>query len=419
MAKWGNPNFRLNVSRRWRLLPAWGVSGNNTAARRTVRATMGSGARMRTHQGGGLWSIGISAALVLTGLCAAADAVAAPKADRVYTIANYPVDAVAQNAVAAKEKAHNDGQEAALASLFKRLLPVTAYNRLAELKSIRAGDVIDGVAIRSESNSPTRYIASLDISFQADAIRQALARAGVPYVEQQAPAVVLVPIMREGNTLRSAGGTWSQVWKGLDLDNTLTPLRIEPLQPGGEKSVQGVLDGNATEAQQFTAAYKQPYVLAAIAEIDNVSKRLVVTVAGEDAAGPINWSRAYRMDDGDIAYAMELASVVTQGVLEGRWKSAKIEADGGPMSSNASFGSEVTLEVEFSSNDEWTDLRGRLLDLPGVDDVRVGNVENGTASMSLRYPGGGETLAAKLALEGLSLTPANGVWRLRSGNSPY
>lgn len=380
---------------------------------------MNLGASMRARRGvmrAELWlAAGAAAGVALL----ASASWAAPKADRVFTIANYPVDAVAQNAVAAKEKAHADGQEAALASLFKRLLPVTAYNRLAELKSIRVGDVIDGVAIRSESNSPTRYIASLDISFQADAIRQALSRAGVPYVEQQAPPVVLVPVMREGNTLRSAGGTWSQVWKGLDLDNTLTPLRIEPLQAGGEKSVKGLLDGDATEAQQFTAAYKTTYVVAAIAEVDTVGKRLSVTIAGEDAAGPIQWTRAYRMDDGDVAYAMELASVVTQGVLEGRWKAAKIEADGGPMTSNAAFGTEVALEVEFASNDEWTDLRGRILDLPGVDDVRVGNVSNGTASMSLRYPGGGETLAAKLALEGLTLTPANGVWRLRSGNSPY
>ena len=47
--------------------------------------------------------------------------------DNVYTVGNYPVDARAANAVAAKERALADGQQAAFRSLLKRLVPVTNH----------------------------------------------------------------------------------------------------------------------------------------------------------------------------------------------------------------------------------------------------------------------------------------------------
>ncbi len=99
-------------------------------------------------------------------LLAAGPLLAAPS-DEVYTVGNYPVDAQAANAVAAKEKALADGQEAAFRSLLKRVVPVTDYDRLKRLSSLKSSDFFEGVSVRSERNSSTRYIASLDFSFRA------------------------------------------------------------------------------------------------------------------------------------------------------------------------------------------------------------------------------------------------------------
>src|SRR5262249_9659209 len=83
-----------------------------------------------------------------------------------YTVGNYPVEARAENAVSAKSKALADGQQAALRSLLKRLVPVTAHQRLRALREVSAGDLIEGVRVRSERNSSTDYIANLDFTFQ-------------------------------------------------------------------------------------------------------------------------------------------------------------------------------------------------------------------------------------------------------------
>ncbi|MFA5948921.1 MAG: DUF2066 domain-containing protein [Hyphomicrobium sp.] len=351
-----------------------------------------------------------------------ASAYAAPAAravaagSRVFTIAAYPVEATAKDAVAAKEKAHTDGQQAALGALFKRLVPVTAYNQLGRVAQVNAAQFIDGVAVRSESNSSTRYIASLDFTFQADAVRELLQREGVPFVEQQAPQLVLIPIMSEGGKYRAAGGSWNQVWKGLDLENTLSPVKVEPLAAAiTPAAIQTTMGGGGVD--QAFASYRANYLVVAAAEVDNASKRLEVVVAGEDATGPFSWKHSYRLQDGDVAYTMELAAVITLGVLEGRWKAANSDASGvgeAALGSAASAGPEIQIEAEFASVVEWNDMRGRILDLPGVDDIRIGSVSEATAQMSLRYQGGAAALAAAFSAEGLVLTGSGNQWRLRT-----
>lgn len=350
------------------------------------------------------------------------------RGSQVFTVANYPVEATAENAVAAKDKAHSEGQQAALGALLKRIVPVTAYHRLDRLTALRAADFIDGVAVRSERNSRTRYIANLDFSFQADAVRDLLHREGVPYVEQQAPRIVLVPILAQpggegGAKFRPAGGTWSEVWQGLDLDNTLTPLKVEALQPSiQDDTIAAALAGDDRVERVLAGAYDVDFVVLAVAEVDQPGGQLTVTVAGVDPAGLMTWRRSYRVADGDVAYAMELAAVVTQGVLEGRWKVARLENSGGfggaaargVYSYSAGGGADVHMAAHFTSRSEWDDIRGRLLNLPGVENLRIGTVSDQSAELSLTYPGGGQSLALALGREGLVLTDGGGLWALRS-----
>jgi len=362
---------------------------------------------------GWLWVLGVATISIASAFSApAARAVAANS--RVFTIAAYPVEATAKDAVAAKEKAHADGQQAALGALFKRLVPVTAYNQLGRVAQANAAQLIDGVAVCSESNSSTRYIASLDFTFQADAVRELLQREGVPFVEQQAPQLVLIPIVSEGGKYRAAGGSWNQVWKGLDLENTLSPVKVEPLAATiTPTAIQATMGGGGVD--QAFASYKANYLVVASAEVDSASKRLEVVVAGEDATGPFSWKHSYRLQDGDVAYTMELAAVITLGVLEGRWKAANSDVSGAggvAAASAASAGPEIQIEAEFANSAEWNEMRGRILDLPGVDDIRIGAVSAGTAQMSLRYQGGAAMLADAVAAQGLSLTGSGSQWRL-------
>jgi hypothetical protein len=171
---------------------------------------------------------------------------------------------------------------------------------------------------------------------------------------------------------------------------------------GGQDSPERIL---ATE-------YGSENVVVAIAEVDKAGGRVNVTLAGQDGVAPLLWKRSYRITDNDVAYAMELAAVISLGVIEGRWKAMQ----NGEFSAAAAGGvlPDVLLDVQFRSMTEWNEIRGRILDLPTVDDVRVGNVSPSTAQVMVKYPGGGRALAGELSRQGLQMQQSGSGWLVRS-----
>lgn len=346
---------------------------------------------------------------------------AASPADMPYTVANYPVDADAADAVTAKDKAIAEGQQAALRSLLKRLVPVTAYGRIAKLKSAKAADLISGIATRKERNSTTRYIATLDFSFHPEGVRDLLRREGIPFVDNQAPPVTIVPVYTPptGDTaaeFSDAKGkvTWTDAWKGLDLKHALAPVKLETLKPSVHAdAIKSMREGDGGSLRILTSEYSSELVLLAIAEPDPPAGKLHVTIAGKDAVGQFRIKRSYRMQPGDLAYTSELAAVVALGVLDGRWKAFKARwSPDGPYKPGGR-GEPVQLLVEFRNMQQWLEIRRQISETPGVSDVQIGGLSPRGADIALRFPGGGPQLADALEAQGLSTRSSGGTLLVR------
>lgn len=364
------------------------------------------------------------AALALLG-AASQPAAAQRRAASVFTVASYPVQAVAKDAVTAKEQALADGRKAAFRSLLKRLVPVTSYPRLRGVADAQIASLFDGFAVRSESNSSTSYIATLDFSFRPDAVRNLLRREGVPFVEEQAAEVVLIAAVRDGGKLARVGadaGGWLGVWRDLDTVHTLTPLRIEAPKPVvHNETLEMLASGDDTAIRVLANEYGGEAVLAAIAEVDKPAGRLHVTLAGRDGAGTFTLKRSYRLADGDVAYAMELAAVVSLGIVEGRWKAVKTRYLGASTTADGSYttaaaggvGDEVRIEAEFAGLTQWNAMREKLETTPGVSGIAIAAMSARGADLALSYPGGGPSLSEALLARGLALTDLGGVWLLK------
>jgi hypothetical protein len=355
-----------------------------------------------------------------TGLVCAAAWLLAPHAqaaENVYTVANYPVEASAENAVAAKEKAMADGQQAAFRSLLKRLVPVTAFPHVKKLASVRAADLVEGVRVRKERNSRTDYIASFDFTFQAKSIRDLLRREGIPFVDEQAPPVTLVPVWRTASAqpLRE-DAAWTGVWKGLDLDNALSPIKLVALR--GEvrpEMVAALANGDLGALRAFAAQYNTEYVLLAVGETDAGTGRLSVTLSGRDGVGGIVLRRQYRIDARDPAYTTELAAVVALRTLEGRWKAIKAKGSMGGVSGGgtpARGDTDLLIAVEFRGMTEWQEISRKLSAIPGVEELEVAGLSARGARVTLRFLEGAERLGDELAGRGLVLRNAGGNWVL-------
>lgn len=356
------------------------------------------------------------------------------KANDVFTVGNYPVEATASNAVEAKNAAIDDGQNAALKSVLKRLAPVTYFERLRQLKLPPAADLLESVRIRSERNSSTDYIAEIDIKFNADSVRALLRDNGVPFVDQPAPrttvvAIYAAPVKGAGRDFsRSAGEKlWREVWLGLDLENAIAPSVLERLKPSVHRdTLKMVLDGTGGGERILRGEYGTDRVMLAIVQPDPSNQKLRLTLAGTDAVGPIRLVRDLRFDPQDFAYAMELAAVITQGILDGRWKAVKLGASAaappatgpsvaGPPALGGwqSGAANVPVRVIFQSIADWRRIRLALEGTPGVSGVDVNGLTPRAADVTVNYSGSDADLANAVAQQGLQMQPVQGGWVLR------
>ena len=375
----------------------------------TTHSGIGVGVQ-RWHRPGLLLAVALTLA---TGL---ADKAAAAATDAVFTVANYPVEARADNAVAAKDKALADGQQAAFRSLLKRLVPVTAYARIKRLAGVKASDLVDGFKVRSERNSSTDYIASLDFTFQSKGVRDLLRREGIPFTDEQAPALTVVPVWRAAAAGSAKGeAAWANAWKGLDLEHTLTPVKLQALKKEiAPATVEALAGGDGSAIRTLVATYGSERVLLAVAEHDAAAGRLNVTLSGRDAVGAFTLRRAYRVDAADPGYANDLAAVISLGILEGRWKAIKSRSGAAGGGEAPAGDTDLLIAVEFRGMSEWQDISRKLGSTPGVEELEVAGLSARGARVTLRFAEGADRLAAALAQRGLSLRNADGNWVLKA-----
>ena len=342
----------------------------------------------------------------------------------VFIVANYPVQAKADDAAKAKQLALSDGQQAAFRALMKRLVPVTEYKRLPNLSAERVQLLMSGFSVRRETNSSTEYVASLDFEFQPKAVREVLRQARVTVIETPAPEVLVVPTFRGSKDTAKGQTAWMTAWTDLDLVHTVTPLKVRPAgKEVADETIAGLVRGDLTLADTFARGFNADNAVLAHATLAADGK-LEVTLVGRDAVGPFHLRRSYRID-GDINYASEYAAVIALGVIEGRWKfvrSRAAPADPNAIQTTSVDGEQqdpqngddrVLIQVEFRGAQQWQEIRSRLLDQPGIDDLVVSELLSRGAQISLRYAGGGQRLAEDLASVGLEMVNTGRKWSLR------
>lgn len=377
-------------------------------------------------------------AVLLGSLMVTAWSAVAARADetRVFTVANYPIDAAAQNAVAAKQMALADGQVAALRSLLKRLVPVTRHHQLRDLKLANAAEVVRSLRVRREERSRTEYFADLDIAFEPDGVRKLLGAAGIPMIEEQAEPTTLVliyqpPDMVNGAVPEAFSGAkgadeWRRAWAGLDLKNSLTPLETATLNATiHPDTVKMVLSGEPGGQRILAGEYGTERVVLALMQPDLARSRLNITLGGQDAVGAIRLARAFRFDADEFAYHAELAAVIAQGILEGRWKATRRPTRNpfatavaapfgvGPGVVQQPGSQPAVIRVQFRSLRDWQRIRQTIENTRGVARLDVEGLTPRAADISVTFAGPQDELARALSGQGLAMEAVQGGWLIR------
>ena len=239
---------------------------------------------------------GTSKGLVL-GLCLALGLMAGPAQaddDTPYAVSKIAVDITAKNAVAAKAKAMADAQKRGIDTVLRRVVPFSFFAKLPDLQPQQVETLVNGMAIRKEQYSTTRYIASLDVIFNEQGVKELLTSLGIPVSEERAPMISVLPLVIDGNKVKSV----NEPWRGLARSRPqprVTPANVLQPRPGLEAGmVRAVLAG---DAGAFAAAQRDygsaPLIIAVGQKVEG--GRFVTRLAGTDGVGRINYGRSDKL----------------------------------------------------------------------------------------------------------------------------
>jgi len=332
----------------------------------------------------------------------------------VYTVARLNIDMQAKDAVTAKEKALAEAKRRALVIVFRRITPFNSADQFPDIKAKVLDNMIEGIAVQRERNSPTRYLATLDLTFDAQAVRSLLAEKGIPLSDQQADTITILPLyIVNGKIDHSGRDPWRGAWNTLDLTHSIVPVKLARSGPSlNMESLSGLLGGDPKAFVELRDKVKAEKLVLAIAEPTADGKTLTSRLFGFDRIGAIGLTRHDPVVGGDMKAAATYAASISQSILDGRWK--LVQTPGGAAGGG---GQAVAIDVyvEFSGMSQWTDIRKRLTKVPGVNGVDVKSLSARSAQIGLQFPGGAESLASAVGSHGLSLDGSSGnAWVLRS-----
>lgn len=341
------------------------------------------------------------------------------KNDAVYTVAKFKVEATAKNAVLAKEKAIDEGRSAAFKFLLHRLTGYGSHSRLPRVDDKTIEGMTDGLRVRSNSNSGTKYIGSLDFNFRADEVRKLLRSYSIPILEEQSDKIVVVPYYLSQDFSRKATQMkrgWRKAWLEQDLVHTLTPVQLAHSKAGvTSDNIKAVLQGNGQIYNEILSSYvnshKSKYFILAIASPSEKQGMMKVNLIGNDAAGQFQLQREYKIEKNGTSWDSEKAAHYSMQVIQGRWKIIRSDELGDDEI--ASTPENILVTVVFSGFKEWQKIRSKINRIPGVDSLEVGSLSARGAEVSLSYPGGAERLSQNLGKYELMLQNENGAWIMR------
>jgi hypothetical protein len=354
------------------------------------------------------------ALLLVVLLLAAGSGWAAGNFPSAYVVAGVPVDATAENAVAARDAARAQGQKIAFRRLLERLAPKSEWGKLPNPGDAEIAALVQDFEVANEHASGVRYLGSYTFRFSPNGVRHMLRNAGISITELASKPIVLVPLLKTGQTVTLWGdpNPWRDAWKTTPGNGGLVPFVVPP--------------GDLADVQTFdapVAADPKPEQLHALSAHYGNGDVVVVTAtatSGTEAALSITVSR-YSPDGTPDASTTSVsgprldASLYQSGVqaamreLEESWKKVTVASAGDQDSM-------IEVVVPIKSAAEWAAVRERLSKVSvirGTDLELMGHAE---VRLRLKIKADPNLLKVALTQQDLVLTPGTpyGVLQLHA-----
>lgn len=332
-----------------------------------------------------------------------------------FTVASVPVDATAETAPTARDRAIAQGRRLAFQRLVARLVPAAQTRQVPEPTDAELQRMVLGFEVAGERSSAVRWIAELTVAFDPAAVRSRLRASGVPYAETRSLPVLVIPIYETGGepVLWREPNPWRAAWSEVPPPGGLVPVvvpygdvaDIRDLPP--EQAVAGDAAALTRIAERYGA--RDAVIARARPRAGNSIELSVQRI------GPSGTDRTLVetvTGGGDLDETRRLAPAVSRTVamVEEAWKQDNLIRPG--------FESRITATVPIDSLKRWLTVRETLEGLSIVARYQVLHLMRREALIDVWVNGDAEQFRLALAQRDLELLPGNGDYILKQRGQP-
>lgn len=351
--------------------------------------------------------------MLLFSLSVATGVRAAPADSKMFSAGGIKVDVTAETAAKAREQALQDGQKRALMVVMERITPDYVVEQLTELVPDDIINMVRDMSVSNEKTSSVRYMATLDVSFNADAVRDLLRQNGLPYVRTSGKQLLILPVYKRSPAaspvLWDEDNPWLRAWNNRTVESYMIPLTVPAgdLADNNLLNVEQVVQGDLKAAENLAKRYEAEGILVVRMTRNGAVFTVDAMAMDEATASEIkNFSFTLPLKKNTAAtYANAVKKVVNH--LENVWKRDQM----------VQF-NEVTplvAMVPVSTVKQWTVIQKRLDRIPLISSYNLQAARAGVLQLTIFFAENLDRLQKEMAKRMLKLTVLpSGVFKLQA-----
>lgn len=363
----------------------------------------------------------LAAAVVVLALVLAAGAARAQddaSTQELFTARDVKVDVTAESAVAARDRALAEAQAKGLRQVLRDLVPASQQGSLPEVSEQEAQEYVLSLQVTDEKRSAVRYIATMTIMYNPDAVRQLMRQRGIAFTETARTPVLVVPLWQSATAappiLWEDPNPWREVW-ARRASGGLTPTRV-PLGDLGDLQAISADEAAAdqTEAvRRLLGRYDMTEAVIAQA-VRTGPDALSIDLSRFTLAGSAG-QQTFQVTAGPSETQPELLARAADEVAARLREEWRAQAEAMAVSPDAAP-SQLTVMIPTAEGlGAWLTVRDRLRQVPLVRAIQLQALTRERAQVRLGHVGDLDQLALSLAQVGLDMTDlGGGIWRIES-----
>jgi hypothetical protein len=330
----------------------------------------------------------------------------------VFAVSGIKVDVTAVSTAAARDQALAMGERMAFRELLERLTIRADHLRLPDFSANDIAAFVADFEVAEEKASTVRYLATLNYSFKADAVRSLLKGQQIAFAETTSKPVLVLPVYQAAGSLLlwDDPNPWRKAW----MDRTKKFSLVPAILPEGDLKDIATIGPEQTVAgdEQRLSAIAKRYdagdtvVALAILKMDRGRPDLEVYVTRHGSVlQEQTVVKSFASNDKEnLESLLSRASSELTSHIEDNWKRDNI----------LQFGRQavVAIKIRIGSLKDWLDVRSRLADVAVVRRSDLVILSLDEARVNLHYIGEPEQLALALEQADLKITREGDSWEL-------